>query len=166
MRANGEASSASKGDSRSSFITIAFDNGTEFHSYKEIETQTAVTCFFATPYHAWERGSNENTTGLIRQYLPKHSCMKNISQTDYDRIAYRLNTRPRKRHCYKTPEELYYGKDTSLHLLLEPKSSGCWIIPAAEPSRLTAVASFRLQSPDTAASLLPIIMGLSLSSVL
>jgi hypothetical protein len=47
--------------------------------------------------------------------------MKNVTQSDCDRIAYALNTRPRKRHCYKTPEELYYGKDSALHLLLEPR---------------------------------------------
>jgi len=103
------------------FKTITFDNGTEFHGYKEIEKATSVKCYFATPYHSWERGTNENTNGLIRQYIPKRSCMKAISQNDCDRIAYRLNTRPRKRHCYKTPEELYYGKDSLLHLLLEPK---------------------------------------------
>jgi IS30 family transposase len=104
------------------FITITFDNGTEFHSYKDIESQTSVTCFFATPYHSWERGTNENTNGLIRQYLPKKTCMKQISQDDCDRIAYQLNTRPRKRYGYRTPEQLYYGKDTALHLLLEPKT--------------------------------------------
>lgn len=51
--------------------TITFDNGTEFHSYKRIEELFPVTCYFATPYHSWERGSNENLNGLIRQYLPK-----------------------------------------------------------------------------------------------
>ena len=101
--------------------TITFDNGTEFHGYKEIERVSSVKCYFATPYHSWERGTNENTNGLIRQYLPKKASMKGISQSDCDRIAYALNTRPRKRHCYKTPEELYYGKDTALHLMLEPK---------------------------------------------
>jgi IS30 family transposase len=103
------------------FKTITFDNGTEFHGYKTLEEHYPVTCYFAAPYHSWERGTNENTNGLIRQYIPKGSCMKNISQYDCDRIAYALNTRPRKRHCYKTPEELYYGKDSALHLLLEPK---------------------------------------------
>ena len=106
---------------RRMFKTITFDNGTEFHSYKEIEAKTSVKCYFAAPYHSWERGTNENTNGLIRQYLPKRSCMKGITQADCDQIAYRLNTRPRKRHCYKTPEELYYGKDSALHLLLEAR---------------------------------------------
>jgi IS30 family transposase len=103
------------------FLTITFDNGTEFHSYKEIEQAFPIKCYFATPYHSWERGSNENTNGLIRQYIPKRSCMKHITQADCDRIAYSLNTRPRKRYGYKTPEQLYYGRDSSLHLLLEPK---------------------------------------------
>jgi len=106
----------------SKFKTITFDNGTEFHGYKFLEENHNVICYFATPYHSWERGTNENTNGLIRQYLRKGSCMKDVTQADCDCIAYRLNTRPRKRHGYKTPEELYYGKDTALHLLLEPKS--------------------------------------------
>jgi IS30 family transposase len=104
------------------FRTITFDNGTEFHGYKILEDCFPVTCYFATPYHSWERGTNENTNGLIRQYLPKRSCMKNITQVDCDRIAHKLNSRPRKRHGFKTPEQLYFGKDPLLHLLLEPKS--------------------------------------------
>jgi len=106
---------------RRMFKTITFDNGTEFHSYKEIEAKTSVKCYFAASYHSWERGTNENTKGLIRQYLPKRSCMREITQADCDRIAYLLNTRPRKRQCYKTPENLYYGKDSALHLLLEAR---------------------------------------------
>lgn len=106
---------------KKTFKTITFDNGTEFHGYKDIEKATSIKCYFATPHHSWERGTNENTNGLIRQYIPKRSCMKNITQEDCDRIAYRLNTRPRKRHCYKTPEEVYYRRDSALHLLFEPK---------------------------------------------
>jgi IS30 family transposase len=86
------------------FKTITFDNGTEFHGYKVIELETGVICYFAAPYHSWERRTNENTNGLIRQYLTKRSCMKNVTQSDCDRIAYALNTRPRNQHCYKTPE--------------------------------------------------------------
>jgi IS30 family transposase len=58
------------------FKTITFDNGTEFHGYKVLEERFPVICYFAAPYHSWERGTNENTNGLIRQYLPKRSCMK------------------------------------------------------------------------------------------
>lgn len=101
------------------FKTITFDNGTEFHGYKTLEQRFPTICYFATPYHSWERGTNENTNGLIRQYLPKRSCMKRISQSDCDRIAYKLNTRPRKRLGYKTPYEVYYKSASPLHFELE-----------------------------------------------
>lgn len=103
------------------FKTITFDNGTEFHGYKDLELSFPVSCYFATPYHSWERGMNENTNGLIRQYIPKKACMKDLSQAECDRIAHALNTRPRKRHCYRTPLELYSGDDPLLHLMLEAK---------------------------------------------
>ena len=63
--------------------------------------------YFATPHHAWERGTNENTNGLIRQYLPKRTSLAKTTQADCDRIAKMLNARPRKRLGYKTPEECY-----------------------------------------------------------
>jgi len=89
------------------FKTITSDNGTEFHQYKTIEEQTDLKFYFANPYHSWERGSNENTNGLIRQYLPKGKSMENLTQQQCDRIAYQLNTRPRERHGFKTPLELF-----------------------------------------------------------
>ena len=92
------------------FKTITFDNGSEFHDYASIEAAHPVTCYFATPYHSWERGTNENTNGLIRQYLKKGHTMEGITQADCDLIAHELNTRPRKRHGYKTPEKVYYSK--------------------------------------------------------
>lgn len=91
------------------FRTITFDNGLEFMGYKEIEEKTRVRCYFANPYHSWERGSVENLNGLIRQYLPKGMCLRNVSQSDCDRIAEELNSRPRKRHGYRTPKELFYA---------------------------------------------------------
>lgn len=87
--------------------TITADNGTEFHSYAGIERATAARFYFATPHHAWERGTNENTNGLIRQYLPKRASMAQLSQHDCNRIAAQLNRRPRKRLGYRTPEECY-----------------------------------------------------------
>ncbi len=87
--------------------TITADNGTEFHGYKAIEAATGADFYFATPYHSWERGTSENTNGLIRQYLPKRTSMAHITQRDCTRIARRLNTRPRKRLAYRTPEECY-----------------------------------------------------------
>lgn len=93
----------------SAFKTITADNGTEFHQYKRIEQATATRFYFATPHHSWERGSNENVNGLIRQYLPKGKTMIHLTQQQCDVIASKLNSRPRKRHGYKTPEEIYYG---------------------------------------------------------
>ena len=94
---------------REKFRTITADNGTEFHSYERIESATGVTFYFATPHHAWERGTNENTNGLIRQYLPKRTSMAPVTQRDCNRIAKKLNTRPRKRLNYQTPEERFHA---------------------------------------------------------
>ena len=87
------------------FKTITVDNGTEFHGYKQIESATGVKFYFATPYHAWERGTNENTNGLIRQYLPKRHSMQNITQAQCTEIAQILNNRPRKRFGFRSPLE-------------------------------------------------------------
>ena len=87
--------------------TVTADNGSEFHSYAEIEQATGVLFYFATPHHSWERGTNENTNGLLRQYLPKRQSMAHATQADCDAIAAKLNARPRKRLGYRTPEECY-----------------------------------------------------------
>jgi transposase, IS30 family len=92
-----------------SFKTITSDNGTEFHSYKEIEQATGVVFYFATPHHAWERGTCENTNGLLRQYLPKRTSMASVTQDRCDFLARQLNSRPRKRHGYFTPEEMRHA---------------------------------------------------------
>jgi transposase, IS30 family len=89
------------------FNTLTFDNGTEFHGFKLLEKKFGVTCYFATPYHSWERGSNENLNGLIRQYVPKGTCMKDLTQKQCNNIAHALNNRPRKRHNFKTPLDVY-----------------------------------------------------------
>lgn len=87
--------------------TITADNGTEFHGYSTIERKTSARFYFATPYHSWERGTNENTNGLIRQYIPKRQSMANLSQNQCNAIARQLNQRPRKRLGFRTPEECY-----------------------------------------------------------
>ncbi len=89
------------------FQTMTSDNGTEFHDYGSVEAATGVKFYFATPYHSWERGSNENFNGLLRQYLPKRISQVGITQRDCDAIAKKLNTRPRKRLGYRTPEECF-----------------------------------------------------------
>jgi IS30 family transposase len=89
------------------FKTITADNGTEFHGFEKIERTTGTKFYFATPHHSWERGLNENTNGLIRQYLPKKKSMSHISQEDCDQIATKLNRRPRKTLKFKTPEQFF-----------------------------------------------------------
>lgn len=88
--------------------SITYDNGTEFASHEVIEKKTKATVYFANPYHSWERGTNENTNGLIRQFFPKKSSFATITQDDVDRATKLLNRRPRKRLCYLTPFEIFY----------------------------------------------------------
>jgi transposase, IS30 family len=89
------------------FETVTADNGTEFHGYERIERRTGVVFYFARPYHSWERGSNENANGLLRQYLPKGVSMAGLSQQQCNAIARKLNTRPRKRLGFRTPLECF-----------------------------------------------------------
>lgn len=76
------------------FKTITLDNGTEFHGYEQVEAKTKVKFYFATPYHSWERGTNENTKGLIRQYIPKGQDLKDSQGTQYQakKTAWNENT--------------------------------------------------------------------------
>lgn len=92
------------------FKTITLDNGTEFHDYERVEDETGVPIYFATPYASWERGTNENFNGLVRQYLPKRQSQKHVTQSDLEEIARQLNDRPRKRLGYRTPREALFGK--------------------------------------------------------
>jgi IS30 family transposase len=87
--------------------TITADNGSEFHSFAVVEAATGVPIYFATPHHSWERGTNENTNGLIRQYLPKRQSMAQVTRTTCRHVQRCLNTRPRKRLGFMTPKECY-----------------------------------------------------------
>jgi IS30 family transposase len=89
------------------FETVTADNGTEFHDYKRVERMTGASFYFARPYHSWERGSNENANGLLRQYLPKGQSMAGLSQKQCNAISRKLNTRPRKRLGFRTPLECF-----------------------------------------------------------
>lgn len=86
--------------------TITVDNGTEFHSYAALEHRLATRFYFATPHHAWERGTNENTNGLLRQYLPKGTDLSVHSAADLTVIAEELNNRPRSILEWQTPSEV------------------------------------------------------------
>lgn len=95
--------------------TVTADNGCEFHNYKDLEKALGIDVYFATPHHAWERGSNENANGLIRQYFPKGTNLSGINQAYCEAVAHRLNNRPRKRLGFRTPNEVYNkGRNVAL----------------------------------------------------
>lgn len=87
--------------------SITFDNGTEFSDWEYVEKNTGMTIYFAYPYHSWERGTNENTNGLLRQYFPKKYDFNLISEKELQYVVKKLNQRPRKRLQYKTPQEVF-----------------------------------------------------------
>ena len=89
------------------FQTLTLDNGLEFAAHEEITKEIGVSIYFATPYHSWERGSNENTNGLVRQYAPKQSCFELLEQDDVEEFAEALNNRPRRTLDYQTPKEVF-----------------------------------------------------------
>lgn len=90
--------------------TLTLDNGSEMANYEEIEQRTAAKLYFANPYHSWERGTNENTNGLLRFYFPKQMSFAHLTQGELDQAVKQLNTRPRKRLGYRTPEQVFRSK--------------------------------------------------------
>jgi len=88
--------------------TITSDNGKEFALHETVAEKLDAKFYFANPYHSWERGLNEHTNGLIRQYLPKESELEHISVKEITMIQNRLNHRPRKVLGYKTPHEVFF----------------------------------------------------------
>lgn len=95
--------------------TGTYDNGIEFSGHERTERDTKMKIFFAYPYHSWERGTNENTNGLLREFFPKGSPFKGVSQRDVDRAVKLLNTRPRKCLKYLTPEEVFFERGCGLN---------------------------------------------------
>ena len=90
--------------------TITSDNGKEFAYHKQVSAALDTKFYFANPYHSWERGLNEHTNGLIRQYLPKKSEFLHVSKDEINMIQSRLNHRPRKVLNYKTPYEVFFSE--------------------------------------------------------
>lgn len=88
--------------------TVTFDNGSEFADYETLEFRINIDVYFAYAYHSWERGTNENTNGLIRQFFPKKSLFANISTRQIKKVARLINERPRKRLGYLSPYEIFY----------------------------------------------------------
>ena len=87
--------------------SVTYDNGIEFAEYEFIERDGKVKVYFAYPYHSWERGTNENTNGLLRQFFPKGTAFRTITQEHIDHAVSLINNRPRKRHNYRTPLDVF-----------------------------------------------------------
>jgi IS30 family transposase len=87
--------------------TLTVDNGKEFADFKQIESKTGLAVFFTDPYAAWQRGTNENTNGLLRYFFPKGSDFTNVTEKNLAQVVEKLNNRPRKCLGYRTPRELY-----------------------------------------------------------
>ena len=87
--------------------TITLDNGKEFAAHEQFAEALACKVYFARPYHSWERGTNENTNGLIRQYFPKGTDFDSVTDEEIEAVEWKLNKRPRKRLLYKAPLTLF-----------------------------------------------------------
>jgi IS30 family transposase len=94
--------------------SLTSDNGTEFAKHREIAQRLDLDFYFAHPYSAWERGTNENTNGLIRQYFPKHRDLTSVTDSDIYHAMQRLNSRPRKCLAFRTPLEVFFNQPVAL----------------------------------------------------
>lgn len=92
---------------RSLRITLTLDNGKEFSEFKTLEKQTGLNVYFADPYSSWQRGCNENTNGLLRQFFPKGYDFRNVTDKEVAKAVRNLNNRPRKILNYQTPSEVF-----------------------------------------------------------
>lgn len=91
-------------------VTLTWDQGKEMAEHKRLNAETGVPIYFCDPKSPWQRGTNENTNGLLRQYFPKRIAnFGDYSQDDYDQVTTELNNRPRKILDYRTPAEVMAG---------------------------------------------------------
>jgi IS30 family transposase len=90
-------------------ISLTFDNGRENAEHRMMEYFTGFTVYFARPYHSWERGTNENTNGLIRTYFPKGTDFSTVTDKQLEKVQKQINMRPRKRLGYRTPFEMFHS---------------------------------------------------------
>jgi IS30 family transposase len=88
-------------------LSLTYDNGFENLEHLEINRRLETQSFFCNPYHSWEKGSVENSIGLVRRFLPKKTNLERIPNTDLQRIENLINNRPRKCLNYKTPKEVF-----------------------------------------------------------
>lgn len=101
-------------DYKNQIHTITFDNGREFAKHEKISSDLNAKIYFAHPYASWERGINENTNGLIRQYFPKTRDLSNLKLIEINNAMERLNNRPRKKLGFKTPFEVFFKRKSNL----------------------------------------------------
>lgn len=94
--------------------TLTLDNGLEFADHQRISQRLGVNIYFAHPYASWERGINENTNGLIRQYFPKQTDFNEVTDEEIEFVVNRLNSRPRATRGGKSPNELFLGQRVDL----------------------------------------------------
>lgn len=99
-----------KNISKNKKLSITYDNGTTFAEHKLTERKSGISIYFAFPYHSWERGTNENCNGLLRQFFPKKSAFAIVTQERIEEVVDLINNRPRKRLGYLTPNEVFKGK--------------------------------------------------------
>lgn len=99
--------------------TITYDNGREFADHEGMARDLDARIYFTHPYSSWERGLNENTNGLIRQYFPKHRNLTTVTNCEIEKAMDKLNHRPRKSLGYRTPYEVFFNTRTSLTVALQ-----------------------------------------------
>ena len=104
---------------RSCCTTVTYDNGREFTDHPRLSKELKADIYFAHPYSSWERGTNENTNGLIRQFFPKNTSLVKVSKHALQLTMDRLNHRPRKTLNYRTPHEVFYNLHQTLTVALK-----------------------------------------------
>jgi len=88
--------------------TMTFDNGREFCGHQKLSESLSLGCYFANPYHSWERGLNEHTNGLIRQFYPKSTNFKIVKEEDFQKVVHLINHRLGNSLDYRTPHEVFF----------------------------------------------------------
>jgi IS30 family transposase len=94
--------------------TMTFDNGREFCGHEKLSKRLQIDTFFANPYHSWERGLNEHTNGLIREFYPKSTNFKIVKEEDFQKVVNLINHRPRKSLDYRTPYEVFFASSETV----------------------------------------------------